>query len=222
MAGRSEFGVILVAAGAGRRFGAPKAGLVLAGRTLLERSAQAFAGFSDRVAVLREEDRSRFSLPGWKLVAGGERRRDSVAAGLAALSSACGMVLIHDAARPLVSPDLVQRVVDAARNAPAVVPGVAVTDTIKRVTEGLVAQTLDRASLVAVQTPQAFQRGVLERALAAGDLDATDEAALVEALGVAVRVVRGDPSNLKITAPEDLALAEALLQSAQIRYDGAG
>jgi 2-C-methyl-D-erythritol 4-phosphate cytidylyltransferase len=207
-----EIGVILVAAGEGSRFGGPKALIELAGQTLLHRSAHALGSFGDRVAVLREADLERADLPGWTIVAGGARRRDSVAAGLAALRSASGIVLVHDAARPLVPPEVVARVAEAATRAPAVIPVVPVTDTIKHVEGNRVVETPDRAALVAVQTPQAFRVDLLRRALEASDSDATDEAALVEALGVPVLTVPGDPRNLKITAPEDLQVAAALLQ----------
>jgi len=208
-----EIGVILVAAGEGSRFGGPKALVELAGKTLLERSATALGSFADRVAVLRAPDLDRADLPGWTLVAGGARRRDSVAAGLAALRPGSGIVLVHDAARPLLAQEVVARVAEAAAHAPAVIPVVPVTDTIKRVEGDRVVETPDRATLVAVQTPQAFRVDVLRRALEAFDSDATDEAALVEALGVPILAVAGDPQNMKITAPADLRVAAALLQA---------
>ncbi|MHC4957398.1 MAG: IspD/TarI family cytidylyltransferase [Planctomycetota bacterium] len=203
-----NLGVVLVAAGAGERFGGPKASAELDGRPLVECAAALFQGYADRVVVLRDEDLDRFELAGWKRVAGGARRRDSVAAGVAALDDATRRVLVHDAARPLAPADLVERV--AAAPGPAVVPGIPVADTIKEVDGETVRATLDRSRLVAVQTPQAFDREVLERALASSDSDATDEASLVEALGVEVRVVAGNPANFKVTTPLDLLLAEAL------------
>ena len=201
-------GVVLVAAGEGRRFGRAKAGLELAGRPLVERAAEAFSGFLHRVVVLREADLGVFSLHGWIEVAGGARRRDSVAAGLGALPENVARVLIHDAARPLADPDLVQRIAGAA--GPAVVPAVAVVDTIKEVRDGVVVATPRRSSLVAVQTPQAFDLAVLRRALAASGADATDEASLIEALGEPVRTIPGNPANFKITTPLDLRLAEVV------------
>jgi 2-C-methyl-D-erythritol 4-phosphate cytidylyltransferase len=133
-----EAGVILVAAGEGRRFGGPKAFLDLEGRSLLERAAEPFASFRDRVAVLRREDLPRARLPGWKLVVGGPRRRDSVESGLAALDPGTGTVLVHDAARPLASAALVARVLEAAARHPAVVPAVPLVDTVKKVRGALV------------------------------------------------------------------------------------
>ena len=208
-----EIGVILVAAGEGSRFGGPKVLVELAGQTLLERAAAALETFADRVAVLRPADLDRVDLPGWRRVAGGPRRRDSVAAGLAALRPETGIVLVHDAARPLVPPEMVARVAEAAAHAPAVIPVIPVADTIKHVEGNRVVETPDRAALVRVQTPQAFRVDLLRRALEASDSDATDEAALVEARGVPVLTVAGDPKNLKITAPADLRVAEALLQT---------
>jgi 2-C-methyl-D-erythritol 4-phosphate cytidylyltransferase len=208
-----EAGVILVAAGEGRRFGGPKAFLDLEGRSLLERAAELFASFRDRVAVLRREDLPRAHLPGWKLVAGGPRRRDSVENGLRALDPLTETVLVHDVARPLASAALVARVLEAAARHRAVVPAVPRVDTKKKVRGGHVVETLDRASLVAVQTPQAFRTDVLRRALGAPG-DATDEAALVEGLGEPVATVVGDPRNLKVTTPEDLDLLRALLRAA--------
>jgi 2-C-methyl-D-erythritol 4-phosphate cytidylyltransferase len=208
-----EAGVILVAAGEGRRFGGPKAFLDLEGRPLLERAAAPFASFRDRVAVLRREDLPRARLPGWKLVAGGPRRRDSVENGLGALDPGTATVLVHDAARPLAPEALVARVLEAAGRHPAVVPGVPVVDTVKRVRGGVVVETLDRASLVAVQTPQAFRTDLLRRALLADPSDATDEAALVEGLGEPVVTVPGDPRAMKVTTSEDLELLRALLRA---------
>jgi len=205
-------GVVLVAAGEGRRFGGPKGAVELLGKPLVERAAAVFAGMADRVAVLRTEELDRFDLPGWKRVAGGRRRRDSVARGLAALDPGTTLVLVHDAARPLVTKELVERVLRAAAGADAVVPGIPVADTIKRVEGARVVETPDRATLVAVQTPQAFRVPLLRRALESSPGDATDDAALVEALGEPVVVVLGDPANLKVTTPLDLAAARAFLR----------
>ncbi len=208
-----EAGVVVVAAGEGRRFGGPKALVDLEGTTLLQRAAAPFASFRDRVAVLRQEDLSRARLPGWKLVAGGGRRRDSVANGIAALDPRTEVVLVHDAARPLVTSALVGRVLAAAAHHPAVVPVVAVSDTVKRVRGEIVVETLDRAALVLVQTPQAFQVDLLRRAFRRDDLDATDEAALVERLPERVFTIPGDPLNLKVTTPSELDLLRALLRA---------
>jgi 2-C-methyl-D-erythritol 4-phosphate cytidylyltransferase len=156
------------------------------------------AGFGDRPVVV---------------VAGGPTRSASVRAGLAAVPAEAEVLVVHDAARPLATPALFERVVAAVRaGADGAVPGLPVPDTIKRVDPGSgeVVETLDRPSLRAIQTPQAFSAAVLRRAHENGG-DATDDAALVEAAGGRVVVVDGDPANLKITGPDDLVRAELLL-----------
>jgi 2-C-methyl-D-erythritol 4-phosphate cytidylyltransferase len=151
------------------------------------------------------------------VVAGGETRAASVRAGLAAVPADVDAVLVHDAVRPLATPELSARVLAAvAGGADGAVPGVPVVDTLKRVQGDRVETTVDRAELVAVQTPQAFRADVLRRAHA-GEGDATDDAALVEAVGGTVVVVAGERDNLKVTWPEDLAVAEALLAARERR-----
>ncbi len=149
------------------------------------------------------------------VVAGGAERTDSVAAGLAALGPGEGIVLVHDAARALAPPELFSRLVHEVRSGhPAVVPGIPVTDTIKAVdASGRVVATPDRATLRAIQTPQAFLREVLEHAHADPGGGATDDAALVERAGGHVRVVDGDTLAFKVTTPADLAVAERILAS---------
>jgi 2-C-methyl-D-erythritol 4-phosphate cytidylyltransferase len=146
------------------------------------------------------------------LCLGGERRRDSVAAGLAALGD-CGWVLVHDAARPFLQVDLIARGLEAARATGAAVAAIPARDTVKRVADGLVVETPPRAELWLVQTPQVFRHDLLCAALELPD-DVTDEATLVERLGGRVRVFTGDDTNWKITTPADLRLAEALLAGA--------
>jgi 2-C-methyl-D-erythritol 4-phosphate cytidylyltransferase len=147
------------------------------------------------------------------VVVGGAERTDSVAAGLAALRRDDGIVLVHDAARALAPAALFSRLVHEVRSGhPAVVPGIPVADTIKAVdATGRVVSTPDRATLRAIQTPQAFLREVLEHAHARAVGGATDDAALVEAVGGHVRVVDGDPLAFKVTTPADLAAAERAL-----------
>jgi 2-C-methyl-D-erythritol 4-phosphate cytidylyltransferase len=147
-----------------------------------------------------------------RCVEGGARRQDSVAAGMAAAADAA-WYLVHDAARPLVSAALATAVLDAARaSGTAAIPGLPVADTIKRVdADGRVVETLDRTPLRAVQTPQAFAGPVLRRAHREVLDDVTDDAGMVERLGLAVVVVAGEPANLKITTPADLELARAIL-----------
>jgi 2-C-methyl-D-erythritol 4-phosphate cytidylyltransferase len=148
-----------------------------------------------------------------EVVAGGATRQASVARAVASLAEDIDVVLVHDAARPLVPVELVDAVAAAIRaGADAVIPVLPVADTIKRVAAGVVESTLDRASLRAVQTPQGFRRAVLANAHAAGDGGAaTDDAGLVEAIGVPVSVVEGSAEAFKVTRPIDLMLAEAVL-----------
>jgi 2-C-methyl-D-erythritol 4-phosphate cytidylyltransferase len=147
------------------------------------------------------------------VVEGGRTRTESVCRGVAAVPPGAEVIVVHDAARPLASADLFAAVIGAVSSgAGGAVPGLAVSDTIKVVDgERNVTATLDRATLVAVQTPQAFDADLLRKAHATGT-EATDDATLVEALGATVRVVPGDPRNLKITTPADLELAEHLLR----------
>ena len=218
--------VIVPAAGSGQRLGGgtPKALRLLDGSTLLDRSLAAMAAHPAVVEIVvalpaSQVDAVAAALPDHgipiRAVAGGSSRRASVAAALAATDAASDIVLVHDAARPLVPADMVARVIEAvAAGAPAVVPGLPVVDTIKRIDDRhIVLDTPPRDSLRAVQTPQGFRREVLLAAHAqsgAAD-DATDDAALAERCGYPVVVVAGDPAAMKITTPDDFARAEALL-----------
>jgi 2-C-methyl-D-erythritol 4-phosphate cytidylyltransferase len=161
----------------------------------------------DCVVVVVPPDEAWDGPPVAAAVAGGATRTDSVRAGLAAVPEGAEIVVVHDAARPLAPVTLFAAVIDAVRaGADGAVPALPVPDTVKRVAEGRVVTTLDREGLVAVQTPQAFRADVLRAALAGG-AQGTDDAALVEAAGGKVVVVPGDPLNLKITTPYDLARA---------------
>ncbi|HSN06597.1 MAG TPA: 2-C-methyl-D-erythritol 4-phosphate cytidylyltransferase [Candidatus Angelobacter sp.] len=230
----SRTAVIVPAAGRGERLGpgAPKALRVLGGVPMLVHAVRALGlarsvdlvvvaapedGVADVVALLGEHglldpDGQR---AGATVVAGGETRQDSVARALHALPQDVDVVLVHDAARPLVPTSLVDAVAAAVRGgADAVVPGLAVSDTIKVVDgRGAVTGTLDRSALRAVQTPQGFRRTTLAAAHAAADPGApvTDDAGLVEALGGTVLVVPGDEEAFKVTRPLDLLLADAVL-----------
>ncbi len=145
------------------------------------------------------------------VVTGGDSRADSVRAGLAAVPEDAAVIVVHDAARPLASPSLFAAVVEAvADGAPCAIPVLPVADTVKRVTDGLVRTTVDRDDLVTVQTPQAFAASTLREAHGDGG-QTTDDAGMLEAMGIAVHTVPGEPRNLKITRPEDLDVAEALL-----------
>lgn len=217
--------VIVPAAGRGERLGpgAPKALRTLAGQPILLHAVRnlATARDIDLIVVAVPEDaveESRALLAGIDLslvlVSGGETRQDSVARALLALPPEVDVVLVHDAARPLVPAEVVDRVAAAVRSgADAVIPTLGVVDTIKEVDgDGFVRATLDRSRLQAVQTPQGFARDVLQRAHAESDGgDATDDAGMVERMGVTVQVVPGHEEAFKITRPLDLVLAEAIL-----------
>ena len=150
------------------------------------------------------------------VVAGGRSRMASVANGLRAVSQTVRWVLVHDAARPLAAPALVESTIHAARSSGAAIAAVPVVPTIKEARGLWVTKTLDRKNLWAVQTPQVFRRDLLERAHRNGltrKIDATDDAALVESLGHRVRLVPGSPRNIKVTTPEDVVIAQALLKN---------
>lgn len=213
---------LIVAAGAGRRFGGPKQFAYLKGQPVLEWTLARFdghPGIRSIVLVLPDEnDRKHYELRYSKIAAvvrGGERRQDSVWQGFRFLDpSATRLVLVHDGARPLAGADLIDRVLAAAADTGAAVPVVPVEDTLKETVDGRLTGTADRARLVRAQTPQGFRYDVLLRALEAARADrfyGTDEAQLVERLGGPVAAVEGDPRNLKITTPLDLVIAEALL-----------
>ena len=167
-----------------------------------------------RVARLMQEESPGLA---WRAVSGGALRQDSVRSGLEALPRDCRQVLVHDAARPFASPLLVNRILDAMERQQAsgiaggVIPGVAVTDTIKIVRDGRVAETPDRAALTAVQTPQGFDRQTLHQAHARAVEEGwvvTDDASLLERTGSPVWVVEGEPGHRKITSPEDLEMLQ--------------
>lgn len=201
---------IVVAGGGGLRFGGPKQFEDLCGRRVLDWAVAAARAACDGVVVVVPVD--RVAAEGEGAVAGGPTRSASVRAGLAAVPGGVEVVVVHDAARPLAGVGLFRRVVEAVRaGADAAVPGVPVTDTVKVVEDGRVVETVDRSRLVAVQTPQAFRAEVLRRAHRA-EPEATDDAGLVEAAGGLVVVVDGDARNLKLTSPDDLLVARALVE----------
>ncbi|GIH08388.1 hypothetical protein Rhe02_64550 [Rhizocola hellebori] len=156
-------------------------------------------------------------VPSAHVVAGGATRQESVAAALAAVPAEFEIILVHDAARALTPPSLIEAVAAAVREGQeAVIPALAVVDTIKRVDEqGRVTATVDRAQLRAIQTPQGFRRGLLVKAHAAAADSHTDDAGMVEQLGAVVHTVPGHPHAFKITTPLDLVIAQALLEAGQ-------
>ncbi len=220
---------VLAAAGRGERLGQdrPKAFARLRGRPLLAESLERLEAspWIDAVVVV--------APPGWEepvillaeelgcgkvstCVAGGESRPESVQAGLAELPADASVVVVHDAARPLVSDEVVERVLaPLAEGWDGAVPGLPLADTVKRVRGDEVVETLERGQLVAVQTPQAFEAGVLQEAFQGDIASASDCSSLVEAHGGRVKIVAGDRRLLKVTDPEDLALVESLLSTGE-------
>jgi 2-C-methyl-D-erythritol 4-phosphate cytidylyltransferase / 2-C-methyl-D-erythritol 2,4-cyclodiphosphate synthase len=220
---------VVVAAGRGERLGAPqKVLLPLVGRPMLAWSLAALehaetigpivvvAGSHTVDAVsqlVRDEGFAKVRA----VVAGGERRQDSVGAGLAALPEGIEIVVIHDGARPLAEPELFDRCAVAAAGSGAAIAATPVADTLKRVAEGVVAGTVDRAGLWAAQTPQAFRLETLRRVMATSSRElVTDEARLWESAGLPVSVVPASPANLKVTHAEDIPVADALLRAGRL------
>ena len=222
---------IIAAGGRGLRFGGgpPKQLLEVGGRAILERSVAAFLAHpavNEVVVALPQplSDNPPAYLRGaekpLRIVSGGARRQDSVANAFRAADAASDVIVIHDAARPFASADLIGRTIAAAAESGAAVAAVQARDTVKRTDDGpsraghYVRETLARETIYLAQTPQAFRRDVLNDALAQ-TIDATDEATLAERAGHAVRIVEGESSNLKITTRADLVLAEAIARSAE-------
>jgi 2-C-methyl-D-erythritol 4-phosphate cytidylyltransferase / 2-C-methyl-D-erythritol 2,4-cyclodiphosphate synthase len=221
---------IIAAGGRGSRMGRalPKQWITLGSQTILERSLAAFdrhQQVQELVVVVPSDTlaSAEFVKPSTskpvRFVAGGTRRQDSVANGFAALSAEVEIVLVHDAARPFVTADLISRTIAATAESGAAIAAVPVHDTVKqamvRGAAAFIERTLPRETLFLAQTPQGFRRDVLDAAIALGrEVDATDEASLAERAGYRVQIVAGDPDNLKITTEADLARAEGLVRHA--------
>jgi 2-C-methyl-D-erythritol 4-phosphate cytidylyltransferase len=218
---------VVAAAGSGTRLGLGSKALVqLHGRTTLARVLELFGGLDEveRIVVAapaarQEAVRAELAAAGASkpvtLCQGGETRQQSVRAGLAALDSGCEWVLVHDAARPLASAALVRRVLAAAQHSGAAFPGLPPRDAVKRVEGGRLVESLDRSRIVLAQTPQAFSYQLLLRAhfeAADAGVVGDDDAQLVAASGHPVTVVEGEPTNIKLTTPDDLELLEALIR----------
>lgn len=220
---------IVVAAGRGERMGGgPKKQFrLLQGRPVLHWSLEALfeaPSVDGIVVVAPAEDVDRLrqelteSFPGGRVasvVEGGSSRAESVRKGLSRVPETCAWVIVHDAARPLLTPELVGRVLDGARQSGAATAAIPMADTVKEADErGFALRTLDRSRLWRIQTPQAFRRELLwEAHQRAGSGEATDDCQLVEALGAQVRLVEGDPRNLKITTEGDWAVVQALAET---------
>lgn len=218
--------VVIVAAGRGERFGFTAKVLAIAGgRPLLAWSiiaASQAACVRDIIIVTghHTDEPIRHMLDGLILgkpvtiVAGGERRQDSVAAGVAAVSPLSDVVLIHDGARPLATTGMFESCANEARRSGAAIIAIPVSDTLKRVHQFMIHETVSREALWSAQTPQGFRRNVIQGAIERTcnmDNEFTDEASLLEVLGLPVRIVRGERDNIKVTHPDDLELVDALL-----------
>ncbi|MDA1353499.1 MAG: 2-C-methyl-D-erythritol 4-phosphate cytidylyltransferase [bacterium] len=207
-----KIGLIITAAGTSSRFGRNKLLAEIHGKSVFACAVSCFLNIPEIVDVvitanpqtkgLYEDELKAHGLPG-RVILGGATRKDSVQTGFQSLK-VCDAVMVHDAARPFVSTQLISTLIEAAGQHGAVIPGVPVVDTIKEVRGSVVTRTVDRESLRAIQTPQVFSYDVLARAYENSDVIATDEAMLIEALGEAVIVVPGDSRNIKITQPSDL------------------
>ena len=219
----NKVSVIIVAAGEGKRFGAAKQFSLLKGKTVLDWSLSQFEAhekIDNIILVLGKNHSGEDYLSRYNKIAaiaqGGEKRQDSVYAGLRRVDEQeTEYVLIHDAARPLVGKDLIDRTISMTREKGAVVPVVPLEDTIKKVEGQKVVRTEDRRQLFRGQTPQGFSCSLLKEAFfhAIRDkFDGTDEAVLVERIGKDVFVIPGDQRNIKITDTEDLKIAEALIE----------
>jgi 2-C-methyl-D-erythritol 4-phosphate cytidylyltransferase/2-C-methyl-D-erythritol 2,4-cyclodiphosphate synthase len=211
-----QVSVIIAAAGAGRRLGGakPKQLLDIGGGSMLSHSLRAFLDHPrvSEVIVVKPAGPLALVLPDaqkLRAVDGGPRRQDSVANGFDAADSRSDVILIHDAARPFVSADLISRTIDAAAEHGAAIAAVQSHDTVKQVAGGVVVDTIPRETIYLAQTPQGFRRDVLAAAVKLGrdGIEVTDEAALAERAGFRVHVVEGDPGNMKITTEADLIAA---------------
>ena len=224
-----KIAAIIAAAGSGERFGAsiPKALIQLGDRTLIEHAVAALAPVTEQIVITSPagyEDRIRELVgEGITVVRGGDTRSESVSRGIAALDPLTDFVLVHDAARALATTDLARRVLATlGEGESAVIPGLPQVDTVKTVdVNGYVLTTPDRATMRRVQTPQGFSYSVLKSAHAGG-AEATDDAALVESLGVSVRMIEGEERALKITTPDDLAIAHTFLGNGSPFITGVG
>ena len=213
-------GAVIVAAGRGERLKSqkPKAFVALGDSPLFQYSLDVFLThpkISEIVLVVPAEEAASFSNPHYKTVKGGKTRQESVRCGLAALSPDCEAVLVHDAARPFVNAAILDRLIMSLVQKKSCIAAWPVSDTLKASQEGVITHTIDRSSLWAAQTPQAFPAAILKKALekaAKENFVGTDDASLVERLGEKVYLVMGDAKNIKITTPEDLALAQAILK----------
>lgn len=219
---KKKAAVILAAGSSSRMNGTDKLEAQLCGESVICRSIRAFeinAGISEIVLVVRKDRLSEAAALAAefskvkKIVGGGETRMQSAYNGVMAVSPGCGIILIHDAARPLVSQEIINRTAAAAEKYSAALPAAPVKSTIKTVRDGFVTGTADRSELYEAQTPQAFSAELIKAALTdavKNGLELTDDCAAAERLGMRAFITEGEYENIKITTPEDLTIAEAL------------
>ncbi|MFH1874668.1 MAG: 2-C-methyl-D-erythritol 4-phosphate cytidylyltransferase [Pseudomonadota bacterium] len=217
-----NIGVIIAAGGIGQRMGGnrPKQFLEIAGQPIIHHTLQVFQNMEEVkevVIVLAKDYVESFQYQGpkhWQVIPGGKQRQDSVSNGLKVISDNCEVVLIHDAARPFISQDLIKQVAKQALNHGAAILACPIKETIKMVnSQNTIIETIDRSKLWAAQTPQGFELKLFRKAMQAANeagYVGTDDASLVERLGNKVHLVEGDSRNIKITTPEDLVIAEAI------------
>jgi len=225
-----SFTAVIVAAGSGSRSGGPKQWRRLGGRPVVRWSVETFltAGADQVIVVIPEGQTDQAAqalagLSGWRSVAGGAERAESVRRGLIEARASLP-VLVHDAARPLVTLDHIRALLAALTDAEAAAPALPVADTLKAADAGIVSRTIDRSGLWRAQTPQAFGPGVLQAAYAAWSVRGTptDDLAVVEGASGRVRLIAGDPRLMKLTYPEDFAMAEALISRHSVTRTGTG
>jgi len=220
-------GIVVVAAGVGSRMGSsvPKPFVLLGGKPILAHTLAHLnksSIFEEKILVVAKENLSfikkellsQHGLSSWEVVAGGERRQDSVEKGLNALSPSCDLVFVHDGARPFVSQRLLQALSEKGMSGISCIAAIPAKDTLKKVAGIRIEKTVPREEFWLAQTPQVFKTEVLKKAYRqAGGRSMTDEASLVESMGETVEVILGSPQNIKITTQEDLILAEAILKN---------
>ena len=219
----SRISAIVVAAGKGKRFGSSKQFVLLKGKPVLDHCLErleAHKDISEIILVLRDKKFERRYLEYYRKISaiakGGRKRQNSVISGFNRIDQKnTDIVLVHDGVRPLITEDLLDRVIDAAQKKGAAVPVIPVEDTLKLVRGKDVLRTVAKTGLFRVQTPQGFSCDVLKKALDKAiedDYYGTDEAVLVERTGIEICAVEGDPRNIKVTTPDDIIIAEAFLE----------
>jgi len=214
---------IIVSAGKGKRIGKniPKGFLEIKGKPLLFYSIEKFKIFSsiiivipkDYLKVLGKKLKVEYPDIDMKIVSGGEKRQDSVLNGLEIIKNKEGIVLIHDVARPFVSRNLIEKVIDGTKKYGACIPVLKVSDTVKKVKKNIVEETIDRNKIFFAQTPQGFNVNIIKKAYEKGKKEkfiGTDDASFVERMGITVHCIQGERTNLKITYPEDIIIGETI------------